>query len=62
MLTRTQVNNIVKTLPEEFRIDELVEKLVFMDKVEKGMRQSESENVNTKEQAKQKLSLVQRSL
>lgn len=56
MLTRTQVNNIVKTLPEEFPIDQLVEKLVFMNKVEKGLKQSESEKVNTKEQAKQKLS------
>lgn len=56
MLTRTQVNNIIKTLPEEFSIDELVEKLVFTNKVEKGMKQSESGVINTKEEAKQKLS------
>lgn len=56
MLTRTQVNNIIKTLPEEFSIDELVEKLVFIDKVKTGLNQSEKGNVNTKEQAKQKLS------
>jgi predicted transcriptional regulator len=43
-------------MPEEFSIDQLVEKLVFMNKVEKGMKQSELGNVNTKEQARNKLS------
>lgn len=56
MLTRTQVNDIVKKLPEEFSVDQLVEKLVFIDKVKTGLNQSEKGNVNTKEQAKQKLS------
>lgn len=56
MLTRTQVNDIVKRLPEEFSIDQLVEKLVFIDKVKTGLSQSEQGNVNSKEQAKQKLS------
>lgn len=56
MLTRTQVNDIVKKLPEEFSVDQLVEKLVFIDKVKTGLNQSEKGKVNTKEQAKQKLS------
>ena len=34
----------------------LPEKLLFIEKVEKGIAQSESGNVNTKEEAKQKLS------
>lgn len=56
MLTRTQVNNIVENLPEKFSVDQLVEKLVFIEKVETGLNQSEQEKVNSKEQAKQKLS------
>ena len=56
MLTRTQVNDIIKKLPEEFSVDQLVEKLVFIDKVKTGFSQSEQGNVNTKEQVKQKLS------
>ena len=56
MLTRTQAFNTVEKLPEQFSIDQLIDKLMFIDKVETGLKQSESGNVNTKEQAKQKLS------
>lgn len=56
MLTRTQVFNTVEKLPEQFSIDQLIDKLMLIDKIETGLRQSESGNVNTKEQAKQKLS------
>jgi len=56
MLTRAQVNDIVKMLPEEFSVDQLVEKLVFIDKVKTGLSQSGQEKVNSKEQAMQKLS------
>ncbi len=56
MLTRAQVNDIVKKLPEEFSVDQLVEKLVFIDKVKTGLSQSGEGKINTKEQARQKLS------
>ena len=56
MLTKTQVFNTIEKLPEQFSIDQLIDKLMFIDKVETGLKQSESGNVNTKEQAKQKLS------
>ena len=56
MLTRMQVFNTVEKLPEQFSIDQLIDKLIFIDKVETGLKQSESGNVNTREQAKQKLS------
>ena len=50
MLNRIQVFNTVEKLPEQFSIDQLI------DKVEIGLEQSILGNVNTKEQAKQKLS------
>jgi len=56
MLTRTQVFDTVEKLPEQFSIDQLINKLVFIDKVEKGLEQSKSGNINTKEQTKEKLS------
>ena len=56
MLTKAQVFNSIESLPEQFSIDQLIDKLMFIDKVEFGLKQSESEKVNTKEQAKQKLS------
>ncbi|MCL2650562.1 MAG: hypothetical protein FWD60_05985 [Candidatus Azobacteroides sp.] len=56
MLNRMQVFNTVEKLPEQFSIDQLIDKLIFIDKVEIGLKQSILGNVNTKEQAKQKLS------
>ena len=56
MLTRTQVFNTLEKLPEQFSIDLLFDKLLFINKVETGLAQSENGQINTKEQAKQKLS------
>jgi len=56
MLTRTQVFGTLEKMPEQFSIDQLFDKLLFINKVEIGLAQSENGQVNTKEQAKQKLS------
>ena len=56
MLTRTQVFDTVENMPEQFSIDYLFDKLLFINKVEIGLAQSENRQVNTKEQAIQKLS------
>jgi hypothetical protein len=56
MLNRAHVFNTVENLPDQFSIDQLINKLIFIDKVETGLNQSLSGNVNTKEQTKQKLS------
>jgi len=56
MLTKEQVFSSIEKMPEQFSIDQLIDKLIFIDKVEIGLKQSESGNVNTKEQSKQKLS------
>jgi len=56
MLTRTQVVDTLEKMPEQFSIDQLFDKLLFINKVEIGLAQSENGQVNTKEQSKQKLS------
>jgi len=56
MLTRTQVFDTLEKMPEQFSIDQLFDKLLFINKVEIGLAQSENGQVNTKEQAKQKFS------
>ena len=56
MLTRTQVFDTLEKMPEQFSVDQLFDKLLFVNKVEIGLSQSENGQVNTKEQAKQKLS------
>jgi predicted transcriptional regulator len=41
MLTKEKVKAQIEKLPNEFSIDDLVERLIFMEKVEKGILQSE---------------------
>lgn len=41
MLTRNKVKEQIDKFPEEFSIDELVERLILIEKVENGMTQSE---------------------
>ncbi|MDR2680552.1 MAG: hypothetical protein LBC47_07060 [Tannerella sp.] len=56
MLTREKVFDALEQMPEHFSIDQLFDKLIFINKVETGLSQSAQGRVNTKEQAKEKLS------
>jgi len=56
MLTKAQVYDTMNSFPEKFSIDQLIERLLFMEKVEKGMEQSRQGKLNTIDQARQKLS------
>ena len=44
MLSKTKIKEQIESLPENFTIDELVERLVFMNKVESGLSDSASDN------------------
>ncbi|CAN5453425.1 hypothetical protein BH11BAC5_BH11BAC5_49100 [soil metagenome] len=39
MMKREKVMDAVKEFPEEFELEDLIEKLVFVEKVEKGLNQ-----------------------
>ena len=52
MLTKDQLNNTIKTLPDSFTIDQLIEQLIFMEKVEEGYQQSEAGKVISNEDVK----------
>lgn len=45
MLTKTKLPKEVEKFPDEFSIDELVERLIFIEKVEIGNKQSENGDV-----------------
>jgi hypothetical protein len=53
MLTKDKVNKSIHNLPDSFTIDELIEQLIFIEKVEAGIKQSESGNVISNEEVKQ---------
>ncbi|MDR2205336.1 MAG: hypothetical protein LBE36_04180 [Flavobacteriaceae bacterium] len=56
MLTKTQVFDTLEKMPEQFSVDKFIDRLLFINKVEIGLSQSENGQVNSKMQAKQKLS------
>ncbi len=45
MLTKTRLKEQIEKFPEEFSIDELIENLILIEKIETGNRQSENEEV-----------------
>lgn len=52
MLTREKVSKTIKNLPGSFTIDELIDRLIFMEKVEEGYQQSEAGKVVSNEDVK----------
>jgi len=56
MITKTQLINSLDTLPEDLTIDQVIDHILFVEKVQKGMADSANDRINTKEEAKKKLS------
>jgi hypothetical protein len=56
MLTKENVIKTVSNLPDHFSLDELIDRLIFIDKVQKGLEESLADKVITKELAKKRLS------
>lgn len=58
MLTKSNVIKTISTFPDNFTLDELVEKLIFIDKVERGLEQSLANNVFSEEEAQKNILTV----
>jgi len=52
MLTKEKLNRTIKNLPDSFTIDELIDQIIFMEKVEEGFQQSENGQVISNEDVK----------
>lgn len=55
MLTKEKLLASIRDFPAEFSIDDLVERLIFVQKVENGIAQGERGETYTTEQLKGKL-------
>lgn len=55
MITKTQIITSLDNLPEKLTIDQVIEHLIFIEKIQQGLEDSEQNRVNTKDEAKQKL-------
>jgi hypothetical protein len=56
MLTKETVNQTMNLLSETFSLDELIDKLIFVEKVKNGLKQSEEGLIFSKKETKEKLS------
>ncbi len=45
MLTKTRLKKEIEKFPEKFTIDELIEKLILIEKIQEGEKQSENGEV-----------------
>ncbi len=45
MLTKTKLKEQIEKFPEEFSIDELIDRLILIEKIERGIKQSENGDV-----------------
>lgn len=52
MLTKDKVKRTIKNLPDSFTIGQLLEQLIFVEKVEEGYHQSEIARVISNEDVK----------
>jgi len=55
MITKTRLINSLEKLPENLSIDDLVNHMVLIEKVQKGLDDVTSGKLNTKSEAQKKL-------
>ena len=55
MLTKEKLLDSIRDFPAEFSIDDLVERLIFVQKIENGIAQGERGETYTTDQLKDKL-------
>jgi predicted transcriptional regulator len=55
MLTKDKVKKTIDRMPENFTVDQVVEELVILNKIEEGLKDIEENRVFTTNQVKQEL-------
>ena len=55
MLTKEKIHKTIDSLPDDLTIDQVIDKLILLDKIEQVLKDSREGNVYTNEEVKQKL-------
>jgi len=55
MLIKTQVTELIQKLPQEFDLEEIVDKLILLNKVQQGIDDANNGRVFTEDEVKKKL-------
>ncbi|MBN1187248.1 MAG: hypothetical protein JXB49_33525 [Bacteroidales bacterium] len=56
MLTKEKIKKSLDTLPDNLTIDQVIDRIIMLDKIEQGLKDVEDGNVYSTEEAKAKLS------
>jgi predicted transcriptional regulator len=52
MITKEKAIELIKSLPDEFSIEDLMDRMILLNKIEIGLKQAEAGETYTTEQAK----------
>ena len=55
MLTKDKIKKTIDTLPDQFTIEDIIEELIVIDKIEQGLKDVQEGIVYTTEEARLKL-------
>ena len=55
MLTKDKLKKTIDSLPDDFTLEDIIEELVILDKIEQGLKDVKGGNVHTTDQVRQKL-------
>ncbi len=55
MLTKEKIKKTIDSLPDNFTIEEVIEELIVIDKIEQGLKDVEEGNVYSTEEVREKL-------
>jgi len=55
MLTKEKIKKSIDTLPDNLTIDQVIDRMIMLDKIEQGLKDVEDGNVYTNEEVKDKL-------
>jgi len=48
MITKTQTKNSLENLPENVTVDQVIDQLLFIEKIQKGLDDSKNGRINSK--------------
>ena len=55
MLTKEKIKTTIDSLPDNFTIEDIIEELIVLDKIEQGLKDVKEGKVYTTEEAKKRL-------
>ena len=55
MITKTQLINSLNNLPENLTVDQVIDHIIFVEKVQQGLEDIAQGRVNSKEEARRKI-------